>query len=234
MKYKRQYKQHNYDAADYYREALKRDPDDIRCNTAMARYCFKNGRFLECISYADAAAKRLTDRNQHPADTEAFYLKGLALIYTGRLDEAYETLYKAGWDYSYRSGAYFALAQIDCSKKRYDDALGNLDESMSCNKGHTRAMNLKSAIYRTLGENEKARECAKEVLAIDPLNLFARVELSHFEDNKDEIRAMFDHKSENFIDVAAAYIKGGLYEDAVYALEISSNEYPLYDYYKAY
>ncbi len=229
-----QYKQHNYNACDYYQEGLKRDSGDIRCNTAMARYSLKNGQFEECIAYADVAIERLTARNQHPSDVEAFYLKGMALKYLGKLDDAYDTLYRAGWDYSYRSSAFFALAEIDCLKKRYVEALKNLDESISLNSGHTRAMNLKSAIYRNLGEDEKAEAIANEVLNQDKLDMLSRVELSHFMDNKDEIRFMFDSKPENFIDVAAAYISAGFYQDAINALEISANKYPLYDYYKAY
>ncbi len=229
-----QYKQHNYNACDYYKEGIKRDAGDIRCNTAMARYCLKNGKFEECITYADVAIERLTARNQHPSDVEAFYLKGMALKYLGRLDDAYDTLYRAGWDYSWRSSAFFALAEIDCLKERYQDALRNLDESISLNNGHTRAMNLKSAIYRTLGENERAEAIAKEVLELDKLDMLSRVELSNFVDNKEEIRCMFDSKPENFIDIAAAYISAGFYQDAIDALEISKSEYPLYDYYKAY
>ncbi len=229
-----QYKQHNYNSCDYYLEGIKRDSGDIRCNTAMARYSLKNGQFEECIRYADVAIERLTSRNQHPSDVEAFYLKGMALKYLGRLDEAYDILYRAGWDYSWRSSAFFALAEIDCLKGRYVDALRNLDESISLNNGHTRAMNLKAAIYRTLGENEKAEKIAREVLSLDQLDMLARVELSNFVDNKDEIRAMFDAKPENFIDIAAAYVNAGFYKDAICALEISNSIYPLYDYYKAY
>ncbi len=229
-----QYKQHNYNACDYYREGLRRDGGDIRCNTAMARYCLKNGQFEECIAFADVAIERLTARNQHPSDVEAFYLKGMALKYLGRLDDAYDTLYRAGWDYSWRSSAFFALAEIDCLKGRYQDALRNLDESISLNNGHTRAMNLKSAIYRALGENDKAEGIATEVLTLDKLDMLSRIELSNFTDNKDEIRGMFDSKPENFIDIAAAYISAGFYRDAISALEISENHYPLYDYYKAY
>lgn len=229
-----QYKQHNHNACDYYLEGLKRDSKDIRCNTAMARYSFKNGQFDNCIQYADAALERLTSRNQHPSDVEAFYLKGMALKYLGKLNEAYDTLYKAGWDYSYRSAAYFALAEIDCIQGRYADALRNLDESIFLNSGHTKAINLKSAIYRLLGDNEKALECAKKAYSLDKLDMLSRIELSHFEDNTEEIRYMFDSKSENFIDIAVTYINAGLYEDALYALEISKNSYPLYDYYRAY
>ena len=229
-----QYKQHNYNSCDYYLEGIKRDSGDIRCNTAMARYSFKNGQFDECIAYADVAIERLTSRNQHPADVEAFYLKGIALKYMNKLDDAYDTLYRAVWDYSYRSAALFALAEIDCVKGRFSDALRNLDESISLNNGHTRAMNLKSAIYRALGENEKSIEVANQVLELDKLNMLARVELSMHQDNKAEICDMFDSKPENFIDVAVAYVNAGFYQDAISALEISQKEYPLYNYYKAY
>lgn len=229
-----QYKQHNYDACDYYKEGLKRDPQDIRCNTAMARYSLKNGRFEECIAYADAAIERLTARNQHPSDAEAFYLKGMALKYLLRLDEAYDNLYRAGWDYGWRSAAFFALAEIDCMNKRYADALCKLDESISLNNGHTRAMNLKAAVYRVTGEQDKAKEILKEILSLDKLDMLARVELSNYEDNRAQICEMFDSKPENFIDIAAAYISAGFYKEAVSALELSENSYPLYDYYKAY
>lgn len=229
-----QYKQHNYNSCDYFMEGLKRDSGDIRCNTAMARYSFKNGQFDKAISYADVAIKRLTSRNQHPADVEAFYLKGLALKYLGKLDDAYDTLYRAAWDYSYRSAAFFALAQIDCQKGRFADALRNLDESISLNNGHTRAMNLKSAIYRALGDNEKSLGIANQVIELDKLNMLGRVELSNHIDNKAQICDMFDSKPENFIDVAVAYINAGFYKDAIRAIELSKNKYPLYYYYIAY
>lgn len=229
-----QYKQHNYNSVDYYLEGLKRDKGDIRCNTSMARYSFKNGQFDDCVAYADTAIERLTSRNQHPVDVEAFYLKGMALKYLGKLDDAYDTLYRAAWDYSYRSAALFALAEIDCIKGRFSDALRNLDESISLNSGHTRAMNLKSAIYRKLGEIEKSEKIAKQVLELDKLNMLAKVELSMYSDSKSDICKMFDSKPENFIDIAAAYVNAGLFEDAVFALGISEKEYPLYEYYKAY
>ena len=229
-----QYKQHNYNSCDYYLEGLNRDSGDTRCNTAMARYYFKNGQFEKCIEYADVAIKRLTLRNQHPLDVEAFYLKGLALKYLNKLDDAYDTLYRAVWDYSYRSPALFALAEIDCIKGRFKEALRNLDESISLNSGHTRAMNLKSAIYRTLNENEKAIEILNHILSLDKLDMQSRIELSFIKNTNDEIVDMFDSKPENFIDVAVAYVNAGFYKEAISTLEISKKSYPLYEYYKAY
>ena len=229
-----QYKQHNFDPRDYYLEALKRDPGDIRCNTSMGRLALKDGKFRECVAYCDTAIARLTSRNQHPADTEAFYLKGLALQYLGEYDEAYDVLYRAAWNYPHRSAAYFQLATLDCRKGEYPDALEKLEISLGLNAGHSRAVNLKTAILRHLGRDEEARKLASASVSADLLDLWARVELSHYEDNGDAIREMFGQKPENYLDVICDYLEAGLTEDALYVIELSRSHYPLLHYYRGY
>ena len=229
-----QYKQHNYSAAEYYMEGLRRDPGDTRCNTAMARLAFRNGNFEECIAYADKAEERLLSRNQHSKAVEFLYLKGMALKYLGRTKEAYDTLYKASWDYSYRSASYFALAQMDCANEEYKEALKKLDISLSLNAGHSKAMMLKAAIYRILGEEDKAKASLEVMLENDKLDMAARVEKAHYEDMAEEIHAIFGSKSENYIDVAADYVNAGLYEDALFTIGLAREEYPLLRYYAAY
>lgn len=229
-----QYKQHNYSAAEYYMEGLRRDPGDTRCNTAMARLAFRNGNFEECIAYADKAEERLLSRNQHSKAVEFLYLKGMALKYLGRTKEAYDTLYKASWDYSYRSASYFALAQMDCANEEYEEALKKLDISLSLNAGHSKAMMLKAAIYRILGEEDKAKASLEAMLENDKLDMAARVEKAHYEDMAEEIHAIFGSKSENYIDVAADYVNAGLYEDALFTVGLAKEEYPLLRYYAAY
>ena len=227
-----QYKQHNYRPEDYYTEGLRRDAGDIRCNTSMARLALKNGKFGECVKYADKAIERLTSRNQHPTDTEAFYLKGVALQYLGQYKESYDILYRAAWNYAHRSAAMFELACLDCREKDYVAALEKLDESIGLNHGHTKAQNLKTAILRALG-CEKAKANAELNVNDDKLDLFALVEYSHFADCTDKI-AQFSCKSENLLDVARDYMKAGLLEDALYAIGFDRAGSPLVDYYKAY
>ncbi len=227
-----QYKQHNYKPEDYYLEGLKRDAGDIRCNTSMGRLALKNGKFAECVKYCDVAIKRLTSRNQHPSDTEAIYLKGVALAYLGRYDESYDTLYRAAWNYNHRSAAMFELACIDAIKADYVGALEKLDESIGLNKGHTKAVNLKTAILRKLG-CECAKANAESSVNDDKLDIFAMVEYSHFTDMSEAI-AQFAVKSENILDVVRDYMKAGLFEDALYALDLDRGESPLINYYRAY
>ncbi len=227
-----QYKQHNYRPQDYYLEGIRRDSGDIRCNTSMARICLKNGEFSKCLDYCDVAIKRLTSRNEHPTDTEAFYLKGLALEYLGRDKEAYDILYKAAWNYTHRSVAMFELACLDCKLGDYTAALEKLDESIGLNRGHTKARNLKTAILRRF--NISAAEKLAEAGAKDDLlDLFALVEYSHFTNNRDSIK-QFAQKPENIIDIAVDYMKAGFTEDALYVLDMYRGEYPLVEYYKAY
>ena len=220
-----QYKQHNYRAEDYYLEGLRRDAGDIRCNTSMARLSLKNGRFADCVRYCDVAISRLTARNEHPTDTEAFYLKGIALTYLGRDKEAYDILYKAAWNYTHRSAAMYSLACLDCKLGDYTAALEKLEESLGLNRGHTKAQNLKNAILRKLGITKKSE-------SDDKLDLFALIENSHVEETP--LIAEFTAKAENILDVARDYMSAGLYDDALYALSFFTGASPLVEYYKAY
>ena len=227
-----QYKQHNYRPEDYYLEGLRRDAGDIRCNVSMARISLKNGRFEDCVNYCDKAMERLCSRNEHPADTEAFYLKGVALEYLGEYRKAYDILYRAVWNYPHRSAELFELACIDCRNGEYAEALKKLDESIGLNQGHTKAHNLQTAILRKLGHKDAERSAANGIHD-DKLDLFALMEYAHFADAKEAI-AQFAERPENLLDVARDYMKAGLYDDALYALSFDEKNSPLVNYYKAY
>jgi len=229
-----QYKQHNYDARDYYLEALSRDGGDSRCNTAMARISFKNGDFEGCVSYADRAIERLTMRNTHPIDTEALYLKGMAKKYLGDFASARDALFTASWDRSQRCAALFALSQIDCAEKKFSDALAKLDECLTLDVKNNAARLLKAAIYRNTGRLSEAKKEAEAVLDTDKLDIGARIELACFGYDKNAVRDMFGKKPENHIGAAVFYENAGLYRDALFALAISTDEYPLFEYHRAY
>ena len=227
-----QYRQHNYDPRDYYREGLKRDPGDIRCNTGMARLALRDGLFEDCLRHCDRAIERLTSRNQHPSDTEALYLKGLALCYLERWDEATDALYRAGWSYGFRSAAYYRLAVIDCRFGRYADALEKLEVSMGLNRGHTQAANLKCAVLRALGRVDEAKVLCEENIRFDLLDIRARLEKHALDGDGAAIREIFGGKPENFLNAAADYMEAGFVEDALRTLALA-DENPLVLYYRA-
>lgn len=229
-----QYKQHNYDAKDYYLEGIRRDPSDARCNTGMARLSLKNGQFDDCIAYADTAISRLTSRNMHPKDTESMYLKGVALKAKGEYQKAYDALYMAAWDHSYGSAAYYELALIDCINGEYEEALRHLEESLNQNVNHTKALNMKAVILRHLGKKAEAENILRKVHAYDMLDMFAQVELLGYGEDVEGFTKRFGEKPENYLDVAYDYMSAGFYEDAFKVLAMAETGYPLISYVKGY
>ena len=87
----------------YWREALRRDPLDARCNNALGLWHLKRGEFAMAEKHFRQAIDRLTRRNANPADGEAYYHLGLCLRYLDRDEEAYDAFYKALWNQAWQS-----------------------------------------------------------------------------------------------------------------------------------
>ena len=92
-----QYRHATYLPDDYYLEGLKRDPGDIRINTAYGSLLLSRGLFAESCGYFRKAVKRLTWKNPNPYDSEAYYKLGLGLFCQKQYDQAYDAFYKAAW-----------------------------------------------------------------------------------------------------------------------------------------
>ena len=58
---------------DYWREALRRDPLDSRCNNALGLWRLRRGEFALAESHFRLALQRLLRRNPNPYDGEALY-----------------------------------------------------------------------------------------------------------------------------------------------------------------
>jgi len=159
----------------YWREALRRDPLDSRCNQALGLWHFNRGEFPTAEKYFRQAIERLTRRNANPADGEAYYNLGLCLRHLDRDDEAYDALYKACWNQAWQSAAYHALAEIDGTRKDWHSALEHLNHSLRGNTDNLRARNLKAIVLRKLKRDDESKALLRETLALDPLDWWARV-----------------------------------------------------------
>jgi tetratricopeptide (TPR) repeat protein len=173
----------------YWREALRRDPLDSRCNNAMGLWHLRRGELVEAENCFRNAIERLTRRNPNPYDGEAFYHLGLTLRQLGRDDEAYDAFYKSAWNQAWMAAGYHALAEMDCGRKDWTAALEHLNRSLRFDTDNTRARNLKvmalrksamagQASRRSQTEKTKLETAATavlhETLALDPLDWWAR------------------------------------------------------------
>lgn len=158
----------------YWREALRRDVGDARCNCALGRWHYQRGEFTLAEPFFRRAIARLTERNANPADGEAYYHLGLCLRRLGREDEAYDALYKAVWNQAWQAAGYHALAELDCQRGAWAKALAHLDQSLRLGTDNLRARNLKVIALRRLGQAAAAAEYLNATLALDPLDWWAK------------------------------------------------------------
>jgi tetratricopeptide (TPR) repeat protein len=199
----------------YWAEALKRDPDDVRSNTAMGRLLLRRGEFHKAEECFRRALARLTVRNANPYDGESSYHLGVALKYQGRLAEAYEAFYKATWNHAWQAAAYYALATINCLRNDYAAALEHLGQALRVNADNLKARDLETAILRHQGRTEAAIASAGRTLAIDPLDLQARHELALLRPgHQDAFSGIAGGSPQTCLDLTFDYAGAGFVDDA--------------------
>ena len=166
-----QYRHATFDATDYYREALRREPGDIQNNNALGLWMLKRGQFALAEKYFRAAILTLTERNPNPSNGEPFYNLGLALEYQEKFDEAYSSYYKACWNDAWQASAYFNLARLAVRKRDYTTALALIEKALIRNWHNHKARHLKIMILRLLEKHEEALQLVQESLKLDQFNM---------------------------------------------------------------
>ncbi len=231
-------------AMDYFREALKRDPSDIRTNTAVGNIYLKNGDYTMARKHFAAAVKRLTKDYTRPSDCEALYLQGLTLKALELYDEAVDTLYRASWDHAFHSASYLELSRISVLKGDLNKALDQVNESLKTNTGNNSAVNLKASLLRKMGDNIAAGAIIAPILESDPLDFRACNEnylLTKKEGNAEKAAkelADLNRKmrgfDQNYLELAVGYLNDGMNDEAEEVLRRFNGKNPEISYYLAY
>lgn len=204
-----QYRHATRSPALYWREALRRDPLDSRCNNALGLWHLRRGEYQEAEAHFRKAIERLTRRNANPADGEAYYNLGLCLRHLGSDDEAYEALYKSTWNQAWTAAAYHALAEIDCCRKNWTTALDHLKRSLRYGTDNLRARNLKVLVLRELDRGNEAELILQATMQLDPLDAWARY-LNH---------ETLTCDLQTRLDIAHDCARAGFFEEAIHMLE---------------
>ncbi len=241
-----QYRHATYSALDYYREALRRDPNDSRCNNAMGLWHLKHGQFAQSEPYFRAAIQTLIARNPNPYDGEAYYNLGLCLTKLGRFDEAFDAFFKATWNAAWQDTSFLELARIATRKKDYRQALELVGRSLVRNwHGHS-ARHLNVALLRRTGQIDAARRLIDDTLAIDPFHfgcLFERVLIdqaagAEATQSREAMAHLMRQYVHNYLEYALDYSRAGLYSEATRLLlelvDSSATVYPIVYYFLAY
>lgn len=210
-----QYRHATYLPDPYYLEGLKRDPGDARINNAYGGLLLRRGDFQGAEACFRAAVGRLTWKNPNPYDGEPLYNLGLALMYQGRTDEAYDAFYKATWSAAQQESGFYYLAAIDCGRGVYETALAHIERALIKNAHSVKARGLKAVLLRKLGRADEARAWIAESLAFDPFDHLSAWELGEEGQNLEALR----DGVEACLRVARDYLEFGCPERAAATLK---------------
>ena len=217
-----QYRHATYDPTDYYLEALRRDPSDIRNNNAYGLWLLRKGRFAEAEQYLDRAIATQLVRNPNPYDGEPLYNRGLAQKFQYKTDAAYASFYKACWNAAWQDAGYYALAQLSVLKGNDEEALSEVDKSLMRNWSNHRARHLKAAVLRRLGRTDEALALIAESLRMDKFNfgaMYERFLITGAKADQDSMLQLMRTDSHNYQEIAWDYFNAGLYTEAVGILD---------------
>ena len=202
------------DPTDYFNEVLRRDPGDTRANTRMGVWYRQRGEYDKAAAYLRRAIARQTHDYTRPKDCEAIYNLGLILKEQGKVEAAFDTLYRAVWNYNYNSAANFQLAQMYTQARDFDMALDRLNEALTYNGNNFEAMNLKSSILRLRGNSGEAAKCVGQVLAMDPLNAYATAEYDML-NGTDNLKTLMREQVESYMELSLKYLHNGFIDKAL-------------------
>ena len=212
-----QYRHATWSPVDYYEEALRRDPNDIRCLNQLGLWYVRRGRFQKAENYLRKAVKLSQERNPNPYDSEPIYNLALSLKYQGKTDEAYELFWKATWTKAQADAAYFEAAKISVMQGRLDDALDELNRCLVFGAHNQKALALKAAVFRMMGRKETAAKLCQDTLKLDLFNYGCRYELYLLTGEKkvlNELVEMLQGLAKNYDEVALDYCAAGLTNEA--------------------
>ncbi len=225
-----QYRHATWDPETYYKEALSRDPYDIRCNNAMGWRRFRCGDFSEGEQYFRKAIERATSHNQNPLDVACYRGLGLCLFYQGKLNEASDIFARCAWNGFSAAWALYWLALCELRAGKTSYALNIIQRALNLNSSFLQAHLLAASILRRKKEKNAASAHVQAVIALAPLYFHAHIEawlLSGAADTgwKELWDGVLNHNAYTILDVTFEYWKAGELEVALDLVQRTSSSF---------
>ena len=204
------------EALAYYREALRRDPKDVRVNVELGGIALKETRWADALKQLDAALER------DPANARAQFGRGMAFVGLGDFAEAEDAFSRASLGADQQAAAELALGRLALRRGDTRGALVHLQTAGARNGLLADVPALRAAALRLAGEHDNALAAAEEALALDAMHFMAGREkaltltaLGRPANEWNAQRTSFTRGSvQNAIELATAYLQAGLAADA--------------------
>jgi tetratricopeptide (TPR) repeat protein len=241
-----QYRHATYSAEDYYTEAIKREPSDIRNNNALGLLYLRRGEYKKSEIFFKNAIEKLHKHNPNSYDSEPLHNLGLCLQFQKRFNEATTAFYKSTWNTAMQDNAFLQLAYIAAINTNWEETLALINKSLVRNSESLKAKHLKALALRKLNRYETAAAWVQQSLQDDRFDFGSRYELYAILnatgkiDEANEVltnlKKLMRNNSNSYIEIAIDYANAGDYKMAYdFLLPISTNATsPLLFYYAGY
>ena len=158
--------------------------------------------------------------------------------YQYRLQEAYGFFWKSTWNKAWADAGYFEAACISMSEGRYEDALDEVERSLSFNSNNHKARALKAAVLRKLERNEEALLLVAESYKKDHFNYGCMLEehlLTGNQEPLDRIVELMHGNVYNYHELALDYAQTGLWQECIEVLQMKdAQNHPMTYYHMGY
>lgn len=229
-----QYRHATFNPVDYYSEALRREPSDIRCNNALGLWLMRRGQLTQAETYFKTAVQTSTSRNPNPPDGEPFYNLGICLRYQGKYKEAYDAFYKCTWNAAWQDAGYFNLALLETRKGNYIEALEMVRLAIGKNNSNHKARHLEIILLRKLNRIKDCHQAINESLMADPVNVafcfeqYLATGNTIYRETTVQLLKQLKDPHHSLIEYSIDYADAGLYSEATELLQIlKDRKYPM-------
>ncbi len=212
------------DALDKYMACIDLEPLHVRALCRAAELHTRRGEPSRALEHAGRAL------SISMYDPEANYVYAVAARRLGRLVDAKETLGWASRSAQFRAAALIQSAEIALAEKRFEEAAAEALKALEADARNVTALEVLAVAHRLAGNRLAARRAVETVLELDPLDHLARFERylqarspRDLEACRALVRGELPH--ETWLEMAMFYVRNGLEEDAVAALE-NAGEHP--------
>ncbi|QFQ80380.1 DUF5107 domain-containing protein [Vibrio harveyi] len=232
-----QYHHATSNPADYYQEALKRDPNHYATNVAMASLAYDRADYQGTLKYSDAALERAHKLNKNPLCGRASYLRGCANEKLGRLDSAFSDVFKATWSSNCRDTGFFAAARIATKQDRLNEALEYAERALELNGTHYQAATLKVFLLSALNRHAEALRFIDEQSEMQPLGYgisFEKYQLTRSDIDSLAFKQLMNQREANTIHLINFYLSIDAKERAKAVLALNESTGSMSLIYKAY
>lgn len=224
-----QYRHATWDAAEYYLEGLRRDPDDAAMHNAYGKLLLGRGLVAQSIEHFQCAVRTSMEKNPNPYDGECLYNLGVALELAGKPEEAYEAYFKAAWNGAWQNTAYYRIGCIDMRRGQAEAAEEHLRNALIHGAHDLLSRNALTVLLRKQGRTADALALARESARMDPLDMVADREMALLQGEEEKWDETLAGMPNPYIELALEYARCGAVQDATAVLKrgLDRSGYPL-------